>query len=364
MNRYIFDIRLKYRAIRHLVLFIGTVLLFTLVLFFQDKNKSFAEALVVTLINSVFFLGYAYIVLFLLIPEFLLKNKIGWFLLLFLLVGTALSALKLAVSDEIFYASIAPENFQPGSMKGLRFMLVNTKDMTFIVALFCVAKYTKDFIYTESQRKKLEIQNREARQRLLQSQLNPHFLFNTINNLYALSLLQPEKTAEITEKVQRILRYIIEQSRHDFVKLPEEVDLVENFLSLEKLRYGERLKAEIIKKGDLSTWEIPPMVLFFLIENSIKHGSSPDMEAPWLLISIESQPENLRIKASNSKPDNWRQTKVEAGIGNGLQNLKNRLAILYPKNGYSVQINDREKEFTILVQLKKEFNEMVSKSYR
>jgi len=106
------------------------------------------------------------------------------------------------------------------------------------------------------------------------------------------------------------------------------------------------------------------MVLFFLIENSIKHGSSPDMEAPWLLISIESQPENLRIKASNSKPDNWRQTKVEAGIGNGLQNLKNRLAILYPKNGYSVQINDREKEFTILVQLKKEFNEMVSKSYR
>jgi sensor histidine kinase YesM len=288
---------------------VGTVLLFAFVLFFQEKSKGFAEALVVTSLNSVFFFGYAYIVLFLLIPEFLLKNKIIWFLLLFLLVGTALSALKFAVSDEIFYASISPENFLPGTMKGLRFMLVNTKDMTFIVALFCVAKFTKDYIYTERQRKKLEMQNREARQRLLQSQLNPHFLFNTINNLYALSLLKPGKTAEITERVQRILQYIVEQSRHDFVKLTEEVELVENFLSLEKLRYGERLKAEIVKKGDLNAWEIPPMVLFFLVENSIKHGSSIDIDAPWLFISIESQPGNLLIKAANSKPGNKRQSK-------------------------------------------------------
>lgn len=345
-------------------MFIGTVSLFTLVLFFQDKNKSFPEALVVTSLNSVFFFGYAYIVLFLLIPEFLLKNKISWFLLLFLLVGTSLSALKFAVSDEIFYASVAPENFQPGSMKGLRFMLVNTKDMTFIVALFCVAKFTKDYIYTERQRKKLETQNREARQRLLQSQLNPHFLFNTINNLYALSLLQPEKTAEFTERVQLILRYIVEQSRHDFVPLTEEVALAENYLYLEKLRYGNRLKADITKKGDLSVWKIPPMVLFFLIENCIKHGSSPDMGAPWLFISIDSQSENLWIKAANSKPNNGLPFNGENSNGNGLQNLKNRLAILYPEKGYSIQIDDRKKEFIILLQLKKEFNEMGSKSYR
>lgn len=364
MNRYIFDIRLKYRIIRHLILFVGTVLLFAFILFLQGINKSFSDALVVTSINSVFFFGYAYIVLFLLIPEFLLKNKISWFLLLFLLVGTALSALKFAVSDEIFYASVSPENFQPGSLKGLRFMLINTKDMTFIVALFCVAKFTKDYIYTERQRKKLEVQNREARQRLLQSQLNPHFLFNTINNLYALSLLHPEKTAEFTERVQRILSYIVEQSRNDFVQLTEEIALAENYLSLEKLRYGKRLKAEITKKGELTVWKIPPMVLFVLIENFIKHGSSPDMGSPWLFISIESQAENLWIKAANSKPNNGRQFKDESNNGNGLQNLKNRLAILYPEKGYSIQIDDREKEFTILLQLKKEFNEMGSKSYR
>src|SRR5690554_6617440 len=147
MNRIIFDIRIRYRVIRHLVLFVVTVLLFAFIVFFQGKNKSFSEALGITSLNSVFFFGYAYIVLFLLIPEFLLKRKIGWFVLLFLLIGTALSALKFAFSDEIFYASFAPESFRPGSMKSLRFMLINTKDMTFIVALFCVTKFSKDFIY-------------------------------------------------------------------------------------------------------------------------------------------------------------------------------------------------------------------------
>lgn len=364
MNRLIFDIRPKYRITRHLLLFLFVVMVFTLVLFFQNKQKSFSEALAVTSLNSVFFLGYAYIVLFLLIPELLLKRKTAWFVLLFLLVGTALSALKFAVSDEIFYASIAPESFQPGSMKGLRFMLVNTKDMTFIVALFCVAKFSKDFIYTEIQRTKLEEQNREARQRLLQSQLNPHFLFNTINNLYALSLLQPQKTAEIAEKVQRILGYIVEQSRRNFVRLTEEVALVENYLSLEKLRYGNRLKVEISKKGDFSTWNIPPMALFFLIENCIKHGSSPDTGWPWLAVSVSSQPHVLVLKVANSKPENKQKSRVESNGGNGLQNLKNRLAILYPPNGYAFHIDDNDNEFIIRLQFKKNINEMGTKSYR
>ena len=364
MNTIVFDIRTKYRIIRHLVLFVAIVLLFAFIIFLQGKNKSFSEALGITSLNSVFFFGYAYIVLFLLIPEFLLKRKIAWFVLLFLLIGTALSALKFAVSEEIFYASFAPENFRPGSMKSLRFMLVNTKDMTFIVALFCVAKFSKDFIYTEKLRKKLEVQNREARQRLLQSQLNPHFLFNTINNLYALSLLQPEKTAEIAERIQRILRYIVEQSRHNFVQLTEEVALVENYLSLEKLRYGKRLKTEVVKKGNLSAWKIPPMILFFLVENCIKHGSSPDSGTPWLSVSIVSHPDILMVKVANSKPDNMPKNYGEGNGGTGLQNLKNRLAILYPVNGYEFQIDDNEREFITRLQLKNSVNEMGTKTYR
>jgi len=92
-----------------------------------------------------------------LIPEFLLNKKAGWFAVLFLLVGIALSALKLVVSDQIFYSSISPENIDRKGILNLRFIVVNTKDMTFIVALFCIVKYIKDYIHTEDIRKQFAI---------------------------------------------------------------------------------------------------------------------------------------------------------------------------------------------------------------
>ena len=364
MNRLVFDIGFKYRLIRHLLLFLVTIAVFSVILFLQGSHKNFSESFIVTLINSFFFFGYAYIVLFLLIPEFLLKRKIFVFLWLFLIAGILLSTLKMAVSDEIYYSAINPENFEPGKMKGLRNILVNTKDMSFIVAFFCVAKFTKDYIYTENQREKLEIQNREARQRLLQSQLNPHFLYNTINNLYALSLLQPEKTAEITDRVQRILHYIIEKSRYNFVKLADEIALVENYISLEKLRYGDRLNVKIVLEGNTLEWKIPPMVLFFFAENCIKHGSSPDSGTPWITINIEARSENLLMTIENSKPPAVNQLNLSEGNRNGLQNLKKRLEILYPQSGYSLKIKENEKIFRIHLKLTKLQNEMGQQKYR
>lgn len=364
MNRLLFDTRLKYRLTRHLVLFFSMVLLFALILFYQGSFARFGSSLRVTFINSFFFFGYAYIVLFFLIPKLLLKKRIAWFLLSFLLAGILLSSVKLMVSNELYYASISPENFNADRMNVLRFMLVNTKDMTFIVALFCVAKFTKDYLYTENQRKKLEIQNCEARQRLLQSQLNPHFLFNTINNLYALSLLEPDKTAEITERVQMVLRYIVEQSRHNFVKLTDEVVLVENFISLEKIRYGKRLKVNVLRNGDLDAWLVPPMVLYFLAENCIKHGSSPDSGAPWVNISIDAQPAKLSLTASNSKPSVVSKSSGTVYSGKGLKNLRKRLEILYSENGYSFQINEDEKKFNVVIELKKGKNGVGHKAYR
>ena len=364
MNKLIFDNCIKYRFARHMVLFVITVLLFSTIIHQQGNYINFFSPFWITTVNSFFFFGYAYITLFLLIPEFLLKNKILWFLLLFLLVGTALSALKLIVSDEIFYASIAPENISGGGLKGLRFILVNTKDMTFIVALFCVAKFTKDYIYTEQQRMKLEIQNSEARQRLLQSQLNPHFLFNTINNLYALSLLQPAKTTEIIQRVQLVLRYIVEKSSQDFVNLDEELLLAENYILLEKLRYGNRLRVKISRTGYSANWEVPPMVLFFLAENCMKHGISPDTGVPWLNISVDAGTEKLVLSTVNSKPPET--SKVSSGKlnGSGLQNLKKRLNILYPENGYKIQIRENEHIYEFELEIKRRRNEMGSKTYR
>ena len=146
MNRLLFENTIRYRISRHILFFLITVLLFSLIMHVQNGRDSFISTLWITFLNAIFFFGYAYITIFLLIPEFFLARKIVWFLLLFGLIGVALSALKLVVSSHIFYSSIAPENIDRNGLMELRFIVVNTKDMTFIVGLFCVAKYVKDYL--------------------------------------------------------------------------------------------------------------------------------------------------------------------------------------------------------------------------
>jgi two-component system, LytTR family, sensor kinase len=351
MNRFLFSNIVKYRLERHLVLFAFTVTGFSCVLYLGTRQYNYPTAFGITLINSIFFLGYAYITLFLLIPKFLIKRRLTEFILLFSITGILLSVVKLLFSGEIYYASVSPEKIETAHLNYLQSVLINTKDMTFIVALFCVGKFTKDYIYSERQRKILEAENMEARQKLLQSQLNPDFLYNTINNLYALSLLDPSKTAAYTERLQKVLGYIAGQSRNNFAALDEEVALVKNYIALEKLRYGKRLKVKISVKGETGNWQLPPMVLFFMAENSIKHGTRPDTGVPWLKICIDALPEVLVLSAVNSKP--FTGSCRRNSNGKGLMNLNKRLKILYPEDGYLLQIEDTEMIYRIELQLKK-----------
>jgi two-component system, LytTR family, sensor kinase len=351
MNRFLFSNIIKYRLERHLALFAFTVTGFSYVLYYGARHYSFPEAFGITLINSMFFLGYAYITLFILIPRLLLKRKLWEFIFVFSVAGFLFSVIKLLFSGEIYYASVSPEKIEPAHLNYVQAVLINTKDMTFIVALFCVGKFTKDYIYSERQRKILAAENREARQKLLQSQLNPDFLYNTINNLYALSLLDSAKTSAYAGRLQKVLGYMASQSRNNFAALDEEVALVKNYVALEKLRYGKRLKVKICVKGDSRHWQLPPMILFFMAENCIKHGSKPDTGAPWLHICIDVLPEVLVLSAVNSKP--FTESSRRNSNGKGLMNLKKRLEILYPENGYSLQIEDNDMVYRIDLQLKK-----------
>lgn len=347
MNKLLYNNGWVYRGTRHFIFFTVTVLFFTGILFIQTNNESLIHTFWMTLGNAFFFFGYAYITIFLLIPELLLKSKPFWFIVVFLLVGIGLSALKLLFSDYIFYSSIAPENMTGKGVFDLRLIVVNTKDMTFIVALFCIAKYVKDYILTENLRKKLEQQHRKAQSTLLQSQFDPHFMFNTINNLYALSLLNPSKTNEVISRMKIVLEYIIDESLKDFVLLSDEVALVENYLLLEKLRYGKRLEVTYKTEGNLNEARIPPMVLFMLVENSFKHGSSLDAGTPWIKIMVKVVEDQIVIQIENSKPENLKKKSKEIEKGTGYAGLKKRLNIIYDKQGYTLKIKDLGNRFKV-----------------
>jgi LytS/YehU family sensor histidine kinase len=287
--------------------------------------------------------------IFFLIPEFLLNRKAGWFVVLFLLIGVALSALKLMVSDQIFYATLSPENIQRHGLLNLRFVVVNTKDMTFIVALFCIAKFVKDFFHAEKARKLLQKETFEAKRKLYQTQFDPHFLFNTINNLYAISLLNPEKAIQVVGRLKTVLHYIIDEIQKDFVALESEIVLVKNYIQLEKLRYGNRLKIDFIIDGNPQTAKIPPMILFFLIENSFRHGSSLDAGSPWIHINIKPENGKIHLRIENSKPLNTNNFK---GRNLPLSQLRKRLDVIYSRDGYDLKIDETDKSFSVNLELR------------
>ena len=349
MNRFLFNNDLKYRLVRHLLFFAVTVPGFAFLFYLQNKNDGFAGALWITFVNSLFFFSYGYVTIFLLIPEFLLNRKPGWFVVLFLLIGVALSALKLMVSDQIFYAALSPENSQSRGLFNFRFVVVNTKDMTFIVALFCVAKFVKDFIHAEKVRILLQKETLEAKRRLYQAQFDPHFLFNTINNLYAISLLNPEKAINVVARLKTVLHYIIDEIQNDFVALESEIVLVKNYIQLEKLRYGNRLKVDFIVDGNLQTAKIPPMILFFLIENSFRHGSSLDAGSPWIHINIKPENGKIHLWVENSKPS---KTNVFKGGAIPLSQLRKRLDVIYGREGYDLKIDETDKSFSVNLELR------------
>ncbi len=354
MNRLLFDNALKYRLTRHILFFLVTVVAFAVILYLQNSEGKFIYSLFDTFINSLFFFGYAYLTIFLLIPEFLLKGKIFRFIVFFLLAGVALSALKLVVSDQIFYSAISPENIQRKGIMNLHYIVMNTKDMTFIVALFCIAKYVKDFMYIERFRKELEVQTQEAQRKLFQSQFDPHFLFNTINNMYALSMLNPQRTKEVIHRIKIVLNYIIQEIQKEFVNLLDEISLVENYIQLEKLRYGQRLKVNINTTGNLTTSKIPPMILFFLVENCFKHGSSLDAGTPWIKVDIKATDEKIVIATENSKPATQLNKLEQDKIKYQLPNLERRLKIMYSPNGFDLKITDSKAAFKVELELREE----------
>jgi sensor histidine kinase YesM len=348
MNKLLYNNGLRFRLLRHALFFVSTVIVFALILFVQEKTTGFGQILRITFINGLFFFSYAYITIFVLIPELLLSKKILWFVLLFLLVGIALSALKLVVSDQIFYSSISPENIEKKGFLNLRFIMMNTKDMTFIVALFCIAKYVKDYYHAEQLREMISRETKVAQRKLLQSQTDPHFLFNTINNLYAISLLNPVKTIEVVQRIKIVLNYIIEEMQKEYVSLKGEIELVNNYVQLEKLRYGKRLKVEMKTEGEMHAGKIPPMLLFTLFENSFKHGCSLDAGNPWINASIKSESGKIEMQVENSKPENpvQKQTKEKQ-----LWHLRKRLDLMYTTKGYQMDIRETKNTFRVKIEL-------------
>ncbi|MFP4023709.1 MAG: sensor histidine kinase [Thiohalospira sp.] len=196
--------------------------------------------------------------------------------------------------------------------------------------------------------KELEKKNLEHRMELLRSQIHPHFLFNTLNNLYSLAVDQSKKVPEIIIKISNILRYMLKEYNKKVVSLSEELDIIFTYIELEKLRYGEQLNIEInneVKEIYQSIIKGPPLVLFTFVENAFKHGPGKSINNSWIKIDIKYIYGELIFKVENNKEEiesNHRNNQN----GLGLKNAKTTLD-LYFHNKYKLDILKNQDSFKI-----------------
>ena len=206
-------------------------------------------------------------------------------------------------------------------------LLAETTQLHFVVALFVTVELVR---HTLQQQRLNELYRREklaAEYQLLQSQVQPHFLFNTLNNLVSVSLHNPNQMPNLLHRLAGLLGYQLHESHLDNVSLAKEIAYLNDYISLEKIRYGDRLdiKTNFASLTSAKQIKIPPMLLLTFIENAFKHGAAQTEGACWIIMNLSIDKNRLVFSVENSVPDGL----APFSSGLGLTNLKKRLDILF-----------------------------------
>lgn len=196
---------------------------------------------------------------------------------------------------------------------------------------------------------RIKEQKKVAELDALKNQLNPHFIFNTLNNIYALSLKKSDQTPVAIEKLSSILDYVVYRCNDKFVSLNAEVVLIENYIALEKIRYGKRLNVVIDNRIDQDE-KIAPLILLTLVENACKHSVQEELNEAQVSIELQRVDNDLRIIVSNTQSKRMSHIQVEQQVG--LANLRKQLQLLYPSTHRFEIAETPEHYITTLVILK------------
>jgi sensor histidine kinase YesM len=174
--------------------------------------------------------------------------------------------------------------------------------------------------------KTLESKKTNAELALLKSQINPHFFFNTLNNLYGLTVEKSDDAPDVVLKLSDMMRYTIYMGKEDFVPLKDEIDYLQNYIELHKIRYQKKVDITF-KHNSTTDYRIAPLLYIIALENAFKHGVEKLTENAYIHISINTKNNTIFFEIEN----NFEQQKTVAKAGIGLDNLKQRLKLLYPK---------------------------------
>ncbi|MDN3693597.1 sensor histidine kinase [Chryseobacterium tructae] len=197
---------------------------------------------------------------------------------------------------------------------------------------------------------KLEEEKKSIELKVLKNQLNPHFLFNTLNNLYALTLKKDDRAPGIIAKLSEILDFVLYRCNEDYVPVEKEIILIENYIALEKLRYDENRLDVLFTKDIQENNKISPLIVLTFIENAFKHGVVNETEKATIRLNLVSKKEQIIFSIENTKPQNELSQMIDKSKI-GLENVQKQLDLLYPKK-HQLEIEETQMFYKVKLCLK------------
>jgi len=308
--------------------FLWIVLLaFPFLFFTRNTNEvSFSDYLrYLTMISGIFIVFYVNYLFF--VKRFLFSKQLWQFLLANLLLFMVMIVVSHLIMEMIPLDETHARPPRERENVLFLFLLFDCIKFTFVTALSVAMKMTGNWYRVDAERKELEKMRSEAELQNLKSQLNPHFLFNTLNNIYSLIAISSERAQEAVHVLSGLLRYILYDSSQPLVAVEKDIDFVHNYIELMRIRLPQHAELKTDIQTFVSGGFIAPLLFISLIENAFKHGISNNKPC-FIDISITSDKEQIKCIIRNSYFPKDEQDRSGSGIG--IANLRKRLDLLYP----------------------------------
>jgi len=283
---------------------------------------------------------FCYAVLYWLLPKYLVEQRyiefFVWMAILYILLN-----ILLLTFIGWYYLNLSWEATvgQIGSV----FVNQTMSGALPICLLLAAYKMIKIWYKKDEERALLTIGNTHAELLLLKAQVHPHFLFNTLNNIYSYTLDRSPVAGELLGKLSHILRYMTKECEASRVSVESELKMIQDYLELERVRYGPRLQLEVEMAGDTHRSLIAPLLMIPFVENSFKHGASKMLKHPWIKVGVTLKDQRLYFHVSNSRPP---PAQITNRSGLGLKNVQRRLQLLYP-GAHSLDIKSDDDSFSV-----------------
>lgn len=306
------------------------------------------SAVLIVTVHAILVYGILYFIL----PRYLSKTR-NWvftsaLLLLFVCSIAFINyfnfVFSLWISTRKGYFTAMPE-FEFIAPVWIRHILINYPT---IIGLALSIKLLKNWYIKQQETVQLTREKINAELQLLKAQVHPHFLFNTLNNIYSFILNGSPRAPEMIKKLSSLLHYILHECDRPLVPLSKELSLLQDYMTLEKIRYGDKLGMNLHIQGNAEGKMVSPLLLIPFVENSFKHGTSRMLSHPWVRLDIHIEEYSLEFKISNNKPEKISDAAQKKGIG--LSNVKKRLQLLYPGT-HSLLISENEMSFDVILKI-------------